>query len=150
MKSNYKLHKEGGLIQGAEPRDIVCRYEKINTTLLSSESQAADYVSDKIIEAINSKPASEGKFVLGLTTGKSPIGIYRQLVAKHNEGKVSFKNVVVFALDELYPIAPDHAQSRNSVLRESLLSQVDIEEANINIPDGNAGVENAQKVCAAY
>ncbi|MBO5655920.1 MAG: glucosamine-6-phosphate deaminase [Rikenellaceae bacterium] len=150
MKSNYKLHKEGGLIQGAEPRDIVCRYEKINTTLLSSESQAADYVSDKIIEAINSKPASEGKFVLGLTTGKSPIGIYRQLVAKHNEGKVSFKNVVVFALDELYPIAPDHAQSRNSVLRESLLNQVDIEEANINIPDGNAGVENAQKVCAAY
>jgi glucosamine-6-phosphate deaminase len=150
MKSNYKLHKEGGLIQGAEPRDIVCRYEKINTTLLNSESQAADYVSDKIIEAINSKPASEGKFVLGLTTGKSPIGIYRQLVAKHNEGKVSFKNVVVFALDELYPIAPDHAQSRNSVLRESLLSQVDIDEANINIPDGNAGVENAQKVCAAY
>ncbi len=150
MKSNYKLHKEGGLIQGAEPRDIVCRYEKINTTLLSTESDAADYVSNKIIEAINNKPASEGKFVLGLTTGKSPIGIYRQLVAKHKEGKVSFKNVVVFALDELYPISPDHSQSRNSVLRESLLGQVDIEEENINIPDGSAGVECAHKVCAAY
>ena len=150
MKSNYKLHKEGGLIQGAEPRDIVCRYEKINTTLLSTESDAADYVSNKIIEAINNKPASEGKFVLGLTTGKSPIGIYRQLVAKHKEGKVSFKNVVVFGLDELYPISPNHSQSRNSVLRESLLGQVDIEEENINIPDGSASVECAHKMCAAY
>ena len=150
MKSNYKLHKEGGLIQGAEPRDIVCRYEKINTTLLSPESQAADYVSDKIIEAINSKPASEGKFVLGLSTGKSPIGIYRQLVAKHKEGKVSFKNVVVFGVDELYPIAPAHSQSRNSLLRESLLSQVDIEEANIYMPESDVNADSVHKACAAY
>ena len=150
MKSNYKLHKEGGLIQGAEPRDIVCRYEKINTTLLSPESQAADYVSDKIIDAINSKPASEGKFVLGLSTGKSPIGIYRQLVAKHKEGKVSFKNVVVFGVDELYPIAPAHSQSRNSLLRESLLSQVDIEEANIYMPESDVNADSVHKACAAY
>ena len=150
MKSNYKLHKEGGLIQGAEPRDIVCRYEKINTTMLSPESQAADYVSDKIIEAINSKPASEGKFVLGLSTGKSPIGIYRQLVAKHKEGKVSFKNVVVFGVDELYPIAPAHSQSRNSLLRESLLSQVDIEEANIYMPESDVNADSVHKACAAY
>ena len=150
MKSNYKLHKEGGLIQGAEPRDIVCRYEKINTTMLSPESQAADYVSDRIIEAINSKPASEGKFVLGLSTGKSPIGIYRQLVAKHKEGKVSFKNVVVFGVDELYPIAPTHSQSRTSLLRESLLSQVDIDEANIYMPESDVNADSVHKACAAY
>ncbi|MBQ8863560.1 MAG: glucosamine-6-phosphate deaminase [Rikenellaceae bacterium] len=150
MKSNYKLHKEGGLVQGAEPRDIVCRYEKVNTTLLSTESDAADYVSDKIIEAINNKPASEGKFVLGLTTGKSPVGIYRQLVAKHKEGKVSFKNVVIFALDELYPISPAHLQSRYNLLHEDLLSQVDIAPENINIPDGLVSIDKVQQACAAY
>ncbi|MBP3425266.1 MAG: glucosamine-6-phosphate deaminase [Rikenellaceae bacterium] len=150
MKSNYKLHKEGGLVKGAEPRDIVCRYEKINTMLLSTESDAADYVSDKIIAAINAKPVSEGKFVLGLTTGKSPVGIYRQLVAKYNEGKVSFKNVVVFALDELYPIAPSHLQSRHSLLKSSLLDQVDIATENIYIPNGSVSVDKVHEECAAY
>ncbi|MBR2451901.1 MAG: glucosamine-6-phosphate deaminase [Rikenellaceae bacterium] len=147
MKSNYKLPKEGGLIQGAEPRDIVCRYEKVNTTALATESDAADYVSDKIIEAINAK---EGTFVLGLTTGKSPLGIYRHLVAKYNAGKVSFKNVKVFALDELYPIAASHPQSRAYILREELLDKVDIAPENIYVPNGNAAIGDVQKECAAY
>ncbi len=147
MKSNYKLPKEGGLIQGAEPRDIVCRYEKVNTTALATESDAADYVSDKIIEAINAK---QGTFVLGLTTGKSPIGIYRHLVAKHKAGKVSFKNVIVFALDELYPIAPSHHQSRSYILHEELLNQVDIAPENIYIPNGTVALDKVQKECADY
>ncbi len=148
MKSNYKLPTEGGLIQGAEPRDIVCRYEKVNTTAIATESDAADYVSDKIIEAINAK--KDGKFVLGLTTGKSPIGIYRNLVAKYKAGKVSFKNVVVFALDELYPLAASHPQSRAAILHEELLSQVDIAPENVNTPNGEACVEKIHEVCAAY
>ena len=107
-------------------------------------------MSDKSSEASQNKPASEGTFVLGLTTGKSPVGIYRQLVAKHKEGKVSFKNVVIFALDELYPISPAHLQSRYNLLHEDLLSQVDIAPENINIPDGLVSIDKVQQACAAY
>lgn len=150
MKSNYKLHKEGGLIKGAEPADIICRYEKISTTIESTESDAAEYVSDAIIAAINAKPTTDGVFVLGLTTGKTPVGIYRKLVAKYKQGKVSFANVAVFSLDELYPIAANHRQSRNYIIHDELLNHINIDKANVFIPDGTVESDKIHKFCADY
>ena len=57
----------------------------------------AHYVAKKIIDF---NPTSDKPFILGLPTGSSPIGTYREIVNLNQEGKVSFKNVVTFNMDE--------------------------------------------------
>ncbi|UKI39169.1 MAG: hypothetical protein L6V35_08505 [Alistipes putredinis] len=88
------------MIPDAEPLDIIRRYERMNTTILETEAEGADYVSDIILNAVKRSNEKGEKFVLGITTGKSPLGIYRRLVEKYNAGGVSFANVSVFSLDE--------------------------------------------------
>ena len=70
--------------------------------------------------------------VLGITTGKSPVGVFRALVELHRSEGLSFRNVVVFSLDEFFPITPEELQSRNYSIHESLLDLVDIAPENIH------------------
>ena len=149
MKSKYTLPKDGGLITAGVPRDIYCRYEKVPTEIFETEYAGVQYVADQIVAAINAHNGAE-PFLLGLTTGKTPLGLYRELVARHEAGKVSFKNVAVVSLDEFYPIAPDHKQSRNYRIREELLNHVDIKEANVHVIDATASVEEISNYCKAY
>ena len=139
MKSKYALPKDGGLITKGVPRDIYCRYEKIPTQIFETEYAGVQHVADQVISAINAHEGIE-PFLLGLTTGKTPLGLYRELVERYKAGKVSFKNVAVVSLDEFYPIAPDHKQSRNYRIREELLNHIDIAENNIHIPDATVSV----------
>ena len=150
MQSNYKLHKEGGLIPDAEPLDIIRRYERMNTTILETEAEGADYVSDIILNAVKRSNEKGEKFVLGITTGKSPLGIYRRLVEKYNAGGVSFANVSVFSLDELYPICPKHHLSRNYLIHEELLNHVDIKPENVFIPDAETDINGVHDFCTRY
>ena len=99
MKSKYALPKDGGLITTGIPRDIYCRYEKLPTEIFETEYAGVQYVADQIVNAINAHNDAE-PFLLGLTTGKTPLGLYRELVKRHEAGKVSFKNVAVVSLDE--------------------------------------------------
>ena len=149
MKSKYALPKDGGLITTGIPRDIYCRYEKLHTEIFETEYAGVQHVADQITEAINAHNGTE-PFLLGLTTGKTPLGLYRELVARYEEGKVSFKNVAVVTLDEFYPIAPDHKQSRNYLIREELLSHIDIEEGNVHVINATASVEEISAYCKAY
>ena len=128
---NYKLKKEGGLIPNAEPKDIVCRYERINTNVFESENDGATYVADKIVAAIKAKDEKGETFVLGLTTGHSPLGIYAKLVDKFRAGEVSFRNVVVFSLDEFYGISKEDRQSRNFRIHEEFLEYVNVKPENV-------------------
>ena len=112
MNNKYSLPKDGGLIEVSAPRDIIHRYEKIHTTVYENE------------------------YVLGLTTGRTPLGLYRELVKRHEEGIVSFRNVAVFSLDEFYPIRSTEQQSRNFRIHEDFLNHIDILPENIHIPDG--------------
>ena len=114
MKSKYTLPKDGGLITTGVPSDIYCRYEKVPTQIFETEYAGVQHVADQVVVAINAHNGTE-PFVLGLTTGKTPLGLYRELVTRHKDGKVSFKNVAVVSLDEFYPIAPEHKQSRNYI-----------------------------------
>ena len=87
-------------------------------------------------------------FVLGLPTGSSPIGTYQELIRLNKAGKVSFKNVVTFNMDEYVGIPEDHPQSYHSFMYKHLFSQIDIPERNINILNSN--VENLEEECAKY
>lgn len=149
MKSKYTLPKDGGLITTGVPRDIYCRYEKLPTEIFETEYAGVQHVADLIVAAINAHQGP-APFLLGLTTGKTPLGLYRELVERYKSGKVSFKNVAVVSLDEFYPITPDHKQSRNYRIREELLNHIDITEPNIHIIDATASVEEISTYCKAY
>jgi len=95
------------------------------------------------IRAFN--PTHSKPFVLGLPTGSSPIGTYQQLVSLHQSGKVSFKNVVTFNMDEYIGLPEDHTESYHYFMWNNLFSHVDIPPENVNILNGNA--KDLQEEC---
>ena len=150
MSSNYKLVTGGGLKQGVEPLDIITRYEQIPTLVCPTAENGAHYVARQVAKAIQTKTLKGEKFVLGLSTGKSPVGIYRELVRMHREESLSFKNVVVFSLDEFYPVNAEEDHSRSRAMREELLKHVDIEENNIHLLSGNVPLDEISSYCRGY
>lgn len=85
---------------------------------------------------------------LGLPTGSSPLGIYRELAAMYKAGAVSFKNTVTFNMDEYLGLGPDHPQSYHRFMWDNLFSLVDISKENVHILDGMAKDPEAE--CEAY
>ncbi len=150
MSANYKLQSEVGLIAGAEPIEIITRFEKLNTRIVD-HAKTGDFYATRCIVDEMAKAGKEGRpFVLGLSTGKSPIGVYRELVRLHKEEGLSFANVIVFSLDEFYGENLTGTQCRNYVVKEEFLSKVDIKKENINIPDHTVSEEKVSDYCKAY
>ena len=83
---------------------------------------AADYVVNKINAA---KPTAEKPFVLGLPTGSSPIGMYKALVKANKEGRVSFKHVLTFNMDEYVNLPEEHPESYHSFMATNLFNHID-------------------------
>jgi glucosamine-6-phosphate deaminase len=105
----------------------------------------ANYIARKI-ELFN--PVSEKPFVLGLPTGSSPLGVYNELISLYKLGKVSFKNVLTFNMDEYVGLAPDHPQSYHYFMWSNFFSHVDIRKENVNILNGLA--KDLKLECAQY
>lgn len=106
---------------------------------------AANYVAKKIIDA---KPTKDKPFVLGLPTGSSPIGMYKELISLNKAGVVSFENVVTFNMDEYIGLPKNHSQSYYSFMWNNFFSHIDILPENANILNGNA--ENIEDECIRY
>ena len=106
---------------------------------------AGNYVASRINAA---NPTAEHPFVLGCPTGSSPLGMYRRLVELYKEGKVSFRNVVTFNMDEYCGIPQDHPQSYHTFMWENFFSHIDIPAENVNILNGNAPDLEAE--CARF
>lgn len=96
---------------------------------------AACYVASRINAA---KPTEEKPFVLGCPTGSSPLGMYSELIKLNKEGKVSFKHVVTFNMDEYVGLPKDHPESYYSFMWNNFFSHIDIKPENTNILNGNA------------
>jgi len=94
------------------------------------------------------KPLPVKPFVLGLPTGSSPLGVYSELISLYKLGKVSFKNVVTFNMDEYVGLAPDHPQSYHYFMWSNFFSHIDIRKENVNILDGLA--KDIKAECARY
>ncbi|MDY5571176.1 MAG: 6-phosphogluconolactonase [Candidatus Cryptobacteroides sp.] len=145
---HFTLPKEGGLIEKGIPADILHGFERIRTEIYDQSSNASDKIADIIVNAINS--CKDRKFRLGLTTGSTPASLYTRLKRAFDEGRVSFRNVEVYSIDEYYPYGKDEPQSRNMRLRSALLDGIDIPEENIHIPDGSVPQERISEYCAEY
>ncbi|MBQ3234248.1 MAG: glucosamine-6-phosphate deaminase [Alistipes sp.] len=159
MNSKYQLPKDGGLDLRSAPRDIIHRYERMPARVFENESQGVQYVADIICRMIRNHNDNASArdiyeelppFVLGLTTGRTPLGLYRELVARYNRGEVSFKGVAVYSLDEFYPIRRTEQQSRNYRIHDEFLKYIDIEPENVHIPDGTVAKSEISEYCAEY
>ncbi len=106
---------------------------------------AAEHVARRINEAA---PTAQRPFVLGCPTGSSPLGMYRKLIELNKAGKVSFRHVVTFNMDEYVGIPEDHPESYHSFMWNNFFSHIDIDPANVNILNGNATDLEAE--CEAY
>ncbi len=106
---------------------------------------AANYVAGKIHDF---SPTETKPFVLGLPTGSSPLGMYKELIKLNTEGVVSFNNVVTFNMDEYVNIPEEHPESYHSFMWNNLFSHIDIKKENVNILNGNAPDLEAE--CAGY
>ena len=106
---------------------------------------AAAYIAKRINEF---QPSAERPFVLGLPTGSTPIGTYKELIHLNKTGKVSFKHVVTFNMDEYIGIPQDHPESYHTFMWSHFFSHIDIPAENVNILDGNA--PDLEKECEAY
>lgn len=106
---------------------------------------AANYVVAKINSAA---PTAEKPFVLGLPTGSSPLGMYRELVSLNQQGKVSFQNVITFNMDEYVNLPKEHPESYYSFMWNNFFSHIDIKAENVHILNGNALDLAAE--CAQY
>ncbi|SDF84121.1 glucosamine-6-phosphate deaminase, partial [Mucilaginibacter pineti] len=126
------------------------RYEKLPVSVYGSKQQASVAVAARIAALIRDKQARGEKAVLGLATGVTPIAIYAELVRLHKEDGLSFKDVITFNLDEYYPMKPDAAQSYVTFMYEHLFGLVDIDKANVHIPDGTVDKDEVVAFCLNY
>ena len=112
-------------------------------------SEVAEWAAAYIVEQINAKAAiTDEPFVLGLPTGSTPLETYRELIRLHKEGKVSFKNVITFNMDEYVGLAEEHPESYHSFMWTNFFSHIDICKDNVHILNGNA--EDLAAECATY
>jgi len=102
--------------------------------------RAAEIIAD----AIMNKPNS----VLGLATGSTPIGCYRELVRMHREEGLDFSRVVTFNLDEYIGLPPIHPQSYRYFMNENLFNHVNIKIENTHVPNGLS--EDLQRTCKEF
>ncbi len=129
---------------------MVDSFEKIAVAIHATSKDGSRYVAQEIAKLIREKQKNNQPCVLGLATGSTPISMYAELVRLHREEGLSFKNVISFNLDEYYPIEKEAFQSYWSFMHRHLFNHVDIDPANIHIPNGNWPKEEIKKYCAAY
>jgi len=124
--------------------------ERIPTFVLDEHEDIAHVVASRIATLIRQKDAAGTRAVLGLATGSTPIGVYRELIRMHREEGLSFKNVVTFNLDEYYPMAPDNIHSYHRFMWENLFDHVDVDRANVHIPRGDIPKDEVEASCKEY
>ena len=102
---HFTLPEDGGLIKENLPGDILHGYDKIFTEVYSDSTEGSRKLADIVCDSIKKFEAENpgGVFRLGLTTGATPASLYKVLSRYFKEGRISFKNVAVFSIDEYYP-----------------------------------------------
>lgn len=111
--------------------------ERIPTIVVDEHEDIARLVAARIAAIVRDRAASGRPCVLGLATGSTPIGVYRELIRLHREEGLSFRHVVTFNLDEYYPMARDSVHSYVRYMWENLFAHIDIAPENVHIPCGD-------------
>ncbi|HTK50307.1 MAG TPA: glucosamine-6-phosphate deaminase [Gemmatimonadaceae bacterium] len=124
--------------------------EKIRTIVVDDHQHIARLVANRIATLITEKQAAGERTVLGLATGSTPIGVYRELIRMHREEGLSFRGVITFNLDEYFPMRGESIHSYRRFMWENLFSQIDIDPRNVHIPQGDVRREDIDDECRRY
>ena len=107
-----------------------------------------DAMSRKAADILASHVILKPDCVLGLATGSTPIGMYKQLIEWYNQGVLDFSQVHTVNLDEYRGLAPTHDQSYRYFMQHNLFDHVNVKPENTNVPNGLAADPEAE--CARY
>ena len=119
----------------------------MNLIIQKDYDKMCEWAAEHIISKINGNK-KDCPFVLGLPTGSTPLGVYKRLIEANKAGRVSFKNVVTFNMDEYVGLPHEHDQSYWYFMHDNFFNQIDILPENINILNGMA--EDLEAECIAY
>jgi glucosamine-6-phosphate deaminase len=125
-------------------------HTRIPTLVLPTSAQASRHLALMIESLIRQNNSAGRPTILGLPTGSTPVGLYRELIRLHRESGLDFSRVVSFNLDEYFPMAPEDAHSYRRWMQETFFNHVNIPPANIHVPDGTIPGEEAEDYCAHY
>ncbi|HYT95570.1 MAG TPA: glucosamine-6-phosphate deaminase, partial [Gemmataceae bacterium] len=125
-------------------------HTKIPTLVFPTSAQASRHVALMIESLIRQNNSANRPTVLGLATGSTPVGLYRELIRLHKEAGLDFSRVITFNLDEYYPMQPDDPHSYHRWMHETLFDHINLLPQNIHIPDGTIRQQDAEEYCARY
>ncbi len=125
-------------------------HAKIPSLVFPTSQQASRHVALMIESLIRTNNSANRPTVLGLATGSTPVGLYRELIRLHKETGLDFSRVVTFNLDEYYPMQPDDPHSYRRWMNETFFDHVNIKPENIHIPDGMVADTDINDYCARY
>jgi glucosamine-6-phosphate deaminase len=124
--------------------------ERIRTVVIDDPDALACAVAARIAALIRAREAEARPAVLGLATGSTPVGVYRELIRLHRDEGLSFRNVETFNLDEYHPMTPESIHSYRRFMWENLFSHVDVDPARVHIPRGDVPRGDVPAMAAAY
>ncbi len=124
--------------------------ERIRTVVVESHEELAHLVAQRIASLIREREGSGRRVVLGLATGSTPIGVYRDLIRMHREEGLSFANVETFNLDEYFPMEKENIHSYHRFMWENLFDHVDIPADQVHIPRGDLPANQIEGFCRDY
>ena len=126
------------------------QFENVAVRVYDRSDEACAALAAEIAALIRRKKQEGGHAVLGLATGSTPVGLYRELIRLHREEGLSFANVITFNLDEYHGLERSHPESYWRFMHEQLFDHVDIPAAQIHLPDGMVPRSEVFAHCRAY
>jgi len=133
-----------------QPRNEAEQFERIPTRVFEGADAACRELGGEIAALIRERAVAGKAVVLGLATGSTPVRLYRDLIRRHREEGLSFKNVITFNLDEYYGLERTHPESYWQFMWQQLFSHIDLPETNIHLPSGTVPRAEAFAHCREY
>src|SRR5215210_6669527 len=125
-------------------------FAKIPTLVFPTSSQASRHVALMIESLIRQNNSANRPTVLGLATGSTPVGLYRELIRLHREAGLDFARVITFNLDEYFPMSPEDDHSYRRWMHETFFKHLNIKPENVHLPDGTVPAADVEEYCARY
>src|SRR3954470_3363816 len=120
-------------------------HTKIPTLVFPTSQQASRHVALMIEGLVRQNNSANRPTVLGLATGSTPVGLYRELIRLHKDAGLDFSRVVTFNLDEYFPMAKDDAHSYHRWMHETFFDHVNVKPENVHIPDGTLAPNDVEE-----
>lgn len=131
-------------------RSEITRFEKVPTDIFPTIEEGAIDIANHLEADIKKREQEGRKYVMGVGSGSSLTPIFQELIKRHQTGKLSFKNVVVFNAYEYFPLSEENVNRGINQLKERFLNHIDIDVENIFTPDGTIAQNDVQEHCRQY